>query len=448
MTVLCLAISVAGCGNKKMVQNSNVIEISIGNWPSDTEEANLEQHNKWVELMKEKYPNIKIVPDVGAYDVQTFLTKVNSGQLPTLFITYFTEASKIINDGYALDITDLMSKYGYKTAIKQDILNMVSSNGRIYGLPTYAYAMGLMINMNLFERAGLVREDGTPKIPQTFDELADAAATIKAKTGKAGFVMPTMNNCGGWHFMNFAWSYGTEFMKQENGRWTATFDSQECINALQFVKDLKWKYNALPENTFVDLAEMQRTFATDEAAMFFSSPPCDNLISNYGMSKDDIAIGCIPEGPKGKYALMGGGINMISPDATPEQADACFKWMDIIGLSVELTDEALKSQEEFYKLRADKGLIVGAEGLSIWENRVGEEKRTAIIEKYRNVNKNLFQEYTAFNNVTIKPEEPVACQQLYKVLDSCIQEVLNNKNADPAMLLKKANADFQKNYLD
>ena len=39
-------------------------------------------------------------------------------------------------------------------------------------------------------------------------------------------------------------------------------------------------------------------------------------------------------------------------------------------------------------------------------------------------------------------------QELYKILDACIQSVLTDKNADPAELIKNANSDFQKNYLD
>ena len=48
----------------------------------------------------------------------------------------------------------------------------------------------------------------------------------------------------------------------------------------------------------------------------------------------------------------------------------------------------------------------------------------------------------------LKPEEPVCAQELYGILDGCIQEVLTNKDADCAALIKKASSDFQMNYLD
>ena len=45
--------------------------------------------------------------------------------------------------------------------------------------------------------------------------------------------------------------------------------------------------------------------------------------------------------------------------------------------------------------------------------------------------------------------EPERCvQQMYSVLSSAIQEVLVNKDADCAEVMKKAQNDFQVTYLD
>ncbi len=35
----------------------------------------------------------------------------------------------------------------------------------------------------------------------------ETAKVIREKTGKAGYALPTINNQGGWHFMNIAWSW-------------------------------------------------------------------------------------------------------------------------------------------------------------------------------------------------------------------------------------------------
>ena len=72
------------------------------------------------------------------------------------------------------------------------------------------------------------------------------------------------------------------------------------------------------------------------------------------------------------------------------------------------------------------------------------------IDKYANSNPNHVKLYNDFVNsdVEIQAEEPICAQELYGILDSCIQEVLTNKDADCAALLEKANSDFQKDYLN
>ena len=93
---------------------------------------------------------------------------------------------------------------------------------------------GIKYNTELFEQAGLMEADGTPKQPKDWYELADFAVQIKEKTGKSGFMFPTANNVGGWMFTALAWSFGTDFMEQdENGDWKATFNTPECAEALQ-----------------------------------------------------------------------------------------------------------------------------------------------------------------------------------------------------------------------
>ena len=101
--------------------------------------------------------------------------------------------------------------------------------------------------------------DGTSKQPKDWMELVEFAKIIKHKTGKAGFIIPTTNNCGGWFFTNIAWSFGTDFMEQrEDDTWEATFNTPETIEALQFIKDLKWKYDVFSNN--IDLKMLMICF--------------------------------------------------------------------------------------------------------------------------------------------------------------------------------------------
>lgn len=60
----------------------------------------------------------------------------------------------------------------------------------------------------------------------------------------------------------------------------------------------------------------------------------------------------------------------------------------------------------------------------------------------------LYNESLTNGEVEFQPEEPVCAQDLYSLLDNCIQQVLNDENADCKEIVKKANEDFQINYLN
>ena len=89
----------------------------------------------------------------------------------------------------------------------------------------------------------------------------------------------------------------------------------------------------------------------------------------------------------------------------------------------------------------------------MWNDTAETTKyRNDYIASKANINTNHIKLYNDFlanmGDCELRAEEPVCAQELYSVLDNCIQEVLTNKDADCSVLLEKANSDFQKNYLD
>lgn len=441
----------AGCGKKDEAKDGKVT-ISVGGWPTKTN-PKYESYQEMKKEFEEKYPNIKIKTDEWGYSVNSFLQKAASGQLPSIYITSFTEIKRIIDTGYAADVTKHMKANGYSDKLKDNIRELISKDGKIYAVPTSAYAMGMYINMNLFKKAGLVNEDGTPKVPQTWEEVAEYSQIIRKKTGQAGLVLPTLNNCGGWHFMNIAWGHGVnkQFMTKKDGKWTADFSSKEAVAALKYVQDLRWKYDAIPENALMSHDKMLELFATDQAAMFMAAPSWHQLTDSYAMDKEDIAIGSMPAGPAGKYTQMGGELRVLKNGLSDAEIDACFKWLEFTGVSANLTEDAKKSMESEYKINTEENRVAAVKAFSMWKDgdvSEIEKYRNELIAKYRNTDEKLFADYEDFSKTNIVPEPPVNCQQLYAALDGCLQKVISDKNADPKKLLENAASDFQKNYLD
>ena len=362
------------------------------------------------------------------------------------------EFSKLTDGDYVEDMTDAMKANGFYENLNPKIRDILSVDGKIYAMPTEAYVLGLNINVDLFERAGLMEADGTPKQPKDWYELAEMAKEIKDKTGEAGFVFQTSNNCGGWIFTNIAWSFGVNFMKaNDDGTWTATFDTPEAVEALQFIKDLKWKYDCVPSNVNVDAEEAKKSLCTGKADMMIDGPI--DWINKYEMDVNDYGMLAIPAGPKKHVALMGGKISTVQKSKdSKDKVDAALKWIEFNGTDYTVDDAQKIKIEENLQDRLNKGTWVGIKGLSLWnENSQNAKVKGELIDKMCNINPNhvkLYNESIFDNDLQFQAEEPMCAQDLYGLLDNIIQEVYTNENADCAALIKQANENFQKNYLD
>lgn len=431
---------------------TGIVTISVGNWPS-TEGASLDTRESQKKAFEEKYSEIKIEPDTWAFDLKTYYPKAAAGLLPTTYTCPFTESGKIIRSGYARTMTKALQEVGYDKLLNEKLMDIISKDGEIYYMPESCYALGIGYNVSIFEQAGLMNEDGTPKVPATWEDLLEMAKIIKEKTGKAGFAIPTSNNSGGWLFTPIAWSYGVDFMEQdENGKWKATFDTEECVKALQFVRDLKWENDVFPSNILIDNAEYQKLFATGQLGMIITGASITQPVSTYEMDPNDVGLFAMPAGPERRVSLLGGKIYTVSSGSTDEQVDAAVKWYEYVGVSPYISDAVASAQQQEIDTALAEGRAVGVEKMQIWnEDSEVVQNYNRLVEENANVNINHFKSYNeslADPSLEVQVEEPVCAQDLYGILDNCLQEVLNNENADCAALIKNAAEQFQTNFLD
>ncbi len=450
-----LAFTAVGCGTSgtKQAEETDVVTLKVADWPNkDTKPEEYARAMERKAEFEQLNPGIVIEPDTWSFSVDTFMPKAAANQLPDYFYVPFTEVDKIVDSGYAADLTDVLEGAGYLDKMNDLVRNQVTRDGKVYFFPVNYYIMGLMGNRQLLEEAGELDENGLMQWPQTFEELGELAGRIKAKTGKAGYILPTMKNQGGWHFMNIAWAYGTEFMAQEDGKWVAKFNSPECEAALQFVKDLKWKYNALSDNMFIDNAEGQKMLSTGQGALYMNVPNRSALqtcVVNNGMDPDDIMAGRMPGGPEGRYALLGGSLRMMPAGVSQEKKEAALKWFDFQGLGPEVDEDSLKTLEDDLIAMQESNLPIFSSVLfGVWKSGSGIDAKNELQEKYANMKPGYFDDYLMLDTVTPRAEEPMNAQELYTLLDSCIQAVLEDENADVHQLLEDAANDFQNNYLN
>lgn len=447
LSAAAVVTTLTGC--KKGASENEQVSIRVGGWPSaETQALEHELWEKYSTEMKEKYPNITIERDDYKYAPDTFLPLAASQQLPDMFAVPFTEPKKLFATGYLADVTDAFTSYGYKDAIADEVLKILGEDGKYYGVPISADVFGMLYNRKLFEQAGLVNPDGTLKYPKNFDELLQTAITVKEKTGKAGFAFTTLDKAAGWLIMSLAWSHGVKFMEQKDGKWTATFDSPEMRSAMQYISDLKWKYNVLPENVMLKADDVQQLVATDQAAMmYYSEFMVNRMVPTYNMSKDNISTSPVPAGSAGAVSLVSGSAWLFANSADENQIDAMFKWLQVMGKGTELDERTVAVTEEKYQANIDSGLVVSPPSFSIFKNPDRVQKEKEIANKYLNVDPVKWGKIFD-STVKLQPEEPVECQQLYAVVASMLQKILTDKNTDISALIKESNASFQKDFLD
>jgi len=425
--------------------------LTLGIWPEDVDTSGLAAHeNDFLPAFQAAMPDVEVVKAHYKYAVDTFISMAEAGTVPTVFETWYTEPQKLIAGGFVADITAELQELGWLDKMNPVVRSILSDkDGKVYGLPRDSYALGLMINAQVFEDAGLVDENGIPKYPKTWDEFITVGQTIKEKTGSAALCLLAADNAGGWHFSNIAWTFGAILETQNaEGKWEANLNSPEAVAAMSFVKDLKWKYDLLTsdpttENWGTGFAQL----GTGAAAMYIGANDAVNMpTAQNGLPVDKLMMVGIPAGSGGKsYALSGGTPYMFAKGSTHEQIMAGLKYLECMGRAPILTDAAKVGMESDAKTRVEQGIPVINLPVPAWTDDEYNAFRESITAQYSNVDPRMFEAY--FNLIhaegAVRTEEPVQTQDMYSELTKVLQAVVTDQNADVQALLDTADANLQ-----
>lgn len=421
--------------------------ITLGIWPEDTQTESIATHeNYYVPAFNELHPGVEIIPSYYKYAPDTYVALATAGNAPTVFESWYTEPEKLIRNGLVKDITDILEERGWLDSMSPAIRDLLSDeDGRVYGVPRDAYSLGLMINISLFEQAGLVNEDGSVKYPTTWEEVYEYSKIIREKTGVAGFCMQASDGGGGWHWSNIAWNFGAELViANDDGSYTSNLNTPEAIAAMEWVQKMVADNCVTDDPTQENWGTGFDRIATSTAAMYIAANDAVDQPSYRGMGADEFFLAPMPAGDGGHYTLMGGTPYFFSPDATDDEVRWALDYLEIMGKSPEVTDAAREGwvADAQYKTDADIPVI---QNFPAWIGAVVEEQNKVVAE-YSNIDTALWADYFAFSQEegALKTEEPGDTQTMYTILNGVIQAIC----ADPAgvdipALMEQANADYQ-----
>lgn len=423
------------------------VSVTLGIWPEDTLTEDIKVYEGYVEALKATNPNVTYKPAYYKYAADTFMPMVQSGNTPTIFETWFTEPQKLIKAGAVADITDELQARGWLDKMNPAIKDILSDeNGRVYGVPRDGYALGMMLNVELFEEAGLVDADGYPIYPKTWAELAETAKTIKDKTGSAGLCLLAKDGAGGWHFSNIAWAFGaTLSIANDDGTYKANLNSPEAIKAMEYVKSLKWDYDVLTADpTNEDWGTGFTQIGTGNAAMYIGANDAVAQPTQVnGLPVDKLAMCPIPAGDGGQFSLYGGTPYMFSKDATSEEINAALDFLEVMGRAPEVNDNVIAGLKADAQNRVNNGVPV-IQPFPSWTNQDYIDAQLAVVKEFQNVDPKMFQSYfDATSSEGLRVEEPGLTQEMYGELTNVLQAVLTDKNADVKALMDTANKNYQ-----
>jgi ABC-type glycerol-3-phosphate transport system substrate-binding protein len=430
----------------EQIAGGRPVTITVIGKPPESQPESLKGWLAQVERFQKLYPNVTINGSDYAYAPDTFATLVAGKQVPTLFEVYLSDPGKIIEQGVAADLSSIFDAHKLRDVFNPNILSITSKDGNVYGIPRSAYAMGLGYNI------GMLKEAGFDAPPTTWDELATMAQTLtKRDVGRAGFSFITDgSNATGWQLTTLAYTWGAKqsdiVTPAADGHYTAGFASGAPVDALNYVKDLRWKYDVLPREN-LDWAKNGEALATGRAAMAVMAGDQFTWMRTTFPDVDMSQFGYapLPAGPDGKsVSLVGGNIAMISSAATDDEKEAAayFRlWSQFDPAEIQIGYDL--SQQ-------DPTVVVGAPVLPLY---VGEYQAAsaALQQRYANLpvaNYQLFVDGVTAGKVGLEPEPATAGQEYYGAMGAVVSAILTDQSADPSAAVKESATTFQTNVLD
>lgn len=411
------------------------VTLVVGGMPKATDEAALKVFNDKVAQFEDENPGITIEGSEVVYDPQTFAAQLAGGTLPAVMGVPVTEIQSLINRGQVKDLSSYFESEQVLQELNETITaNVQGTDGAYYGIPVSAFTLAVLVNREVFEQAGL-----DPDVTlETWDEIADAAVTITEKTDAAGLGQLTSSNQGGWALTAMSAAFGGLIEEVDGDTVTATLDNDGTAAALEYLSDLRWNKDVLGSNFLLDFDAAGPAFASGQYGMLVGASEWYNpLTRNFDMAPESYGLFPLPQESGGLGSLGGGSVSIVRADATDAETEAAVKWTNFFYL--DRFSDLEFAAEEAASLAADGGAVPRV-GLPLVAPDAYTAYLDAIADSINVPLDNLETYYSATEaaDFTVVTEPPVEAQQVYGLLDTVLQAVLTDQNADIDALLEAA----------
>ena len=268
-------LGLAGCGggsSSSSAGGADTLKLVVADYGTGADNASAKYWQGIVDDFEKSNPDIKVnvtsIPWTN-FDQQV-QTMVQNKQFPD--ITEGDYFSNYAQDGLLYKASDVLSNPdNLLPAFKEQ----GTYQGEQYGLPWTTSSRTLFYNKKLFTAAGI------SSAPQTWSQLQDDAAKIKAK-GSIGFGLPL--GAEEAQAESLLWMLGDGGGYQTDGKYT--IDSAPNVAAFTFLKSLVSAGDTEPNPGTVNRTDLWQEFAQGKIGMINGSPALIPIIQQAGVLKD------------------------------------------------------------------------------------------------------------------------------------------------------------------
>lgn len=306
-----LALTMTACGGggdnggdgSKAAKDPGAVSGTITWW--DTSDATNEApaFKKLVKDFEAKYPKIKVdyvnVPFDQAQ--QKFKTAASTGKgAPDVLRSDVGWTPGFAQLGYLKDLTGTPALENTGDFLEGPLKN-AAYQGKTYGVPQVTDTLGLLYNKELFQKAGV------EKAPANWQEVKEAAAKVKEKTGAEGIGLSPDS------YYSLPFLYGENSDMVDAAKKKITIANAASLKGIETAVDLV-KSGAAPKPAGTDGYNVLKTdFKNGKLSMLIDGPWATKEIfgGDAYKSRDNLGIAPIPAGSTGTAGAPVGGHNLV-----------------------------------------------------------------------------------------------------------------------------------------
>jgi len=309
--------------NHKDLQDKTITRLTLWDVPPKSLPLDRQIWEETVARFEQANPDIKIEGEERQYQPEEFVTVMAGGKGPDVVKVWVGAIQTLANLGFLQPVDSYLKDWSQRDFIKPVLMDSTKVGDSHFGVPADSYFLFLLYRKDLFTKAGLNPE--TP--PATWDDLVtDARALTHREKGQYGLGLVPKT----WYFQDFVWQAGGDMIRTgPTGHPQAAFGDAPAVEALNFWKALRWKYNVLQPDVLMSETELLHLFALGKVAMIMGTEnQLPALISRYKIDPPTFGIAPLPAGPTSiRAAHLSGDVYVINAATTPEKKEAAWKWI-------------------------------------------------------------------------------------------------------------------------